>query len=570
MQGNWVARRRSFLEFFGDLMFSKTSRFLATVRHLRPVQVYGRLWFRLNRQRPDMSPAPDLGVANGTWQPPAPRTASLIGEGKFWFLGERGSLAEHGWDDPSKPKLWRYNQHYFDDLNAQASAERTHWHQALIADWVVHNPPGQGTGWEPYPTSLRIVNWVKWALAGNSLSEGALGSLAVQTRWLTGRLEWHLLGNHLFANAKALVYAGLFFDGPEAKGWLRQGLRILAREFPEQVLPDGGQFERSPMYHALALEDVLDLVNVTRFYKSTFDPQGGEQRALWEGIVPPMQHWLSAMSHPDGEISFFNDAAFGIAPAPAELAAYAGRLGFEPLAELERITWLNSSGYARLESAPAVLICDMAPIGPDYLPGHAHADTLSFEFSLFGQRVIVNSGTSQYGLGAERLRQRGTRAHSTVTVAGKNSSDVWSGFRVGSRARPLGASVTSAEGCLMAECGHDGYRALSGNPRHMRKWILTKDTLTVCDAVSPDQHVSEARFYLHPGVRLELSRKAFGVLALPCGAEVCVECEGGTARLEQGTWHPEFGLAVENTCLVIPLRNGRARLQLRWAEMLQH
>jgi hypothetical protein len=34
-----------------------------------------------------------------------------------------------------------------------------------------------------------------------------------------------------------------------------------------------------------------------------------------------------------------------------------------------------------------VLILDVAPVGPDYLPGHAHADTLSFELSLFGQRA---------------------------------------------------------------------------------------------------------------------------------------------------------------------------------------
>ena len=31
-----------------------------------------------------------------------------------------------------------------------------------------------------------------------------MDSLAVQARWLVHRLEWHLLGNHLLANAKAL------------------------------------------------------------------------------------------------------------------------------------------------------------------------------------------------------------------------------------------------------------------------------------------------------------------------------------------------------------------------------
>jgi len=44
-------------------------------------------------------------------------------------------------------------------------------------------------------------------------SSGMLESLAIQAGYLRKRLEIHLLGNHLLANAKALVFAGLFFRG---------------------------------------------------------------------------------------------------------------------------------------------------------------------------------------------------------------------------------------------------------------------------------------------------------------------------------------------------------------------
>jgi hypothetical protein len=71
-----------------------------------------------------------------------------------------------------REKLWLYNLHYFDDLNGVAAAERTAWHRALLARWVAENPPGVGNGWEPYPSSLRIVNWIKWWLAGNVLEPG--------------------------------------------------------------------------------------------------------------------------------------------------------------------------------------------------------------------------------------------------------------------------------------------------------------------------------------------------------------------------------------------------------------
>ena len=82
---------------------------------------------------------------------------------------------------------------------------RAVWHRDLLIRWVRENPPETGTGWQPYPTSLRIVNWVKWAVAGNLLPDACVHSLVVQARTLFSRQEWHLLGNHLLANAKALA-----------------------------------------------------------------------------------------------------------------------------------------------------------------------------------------------------------------------------------------------------------------------------------------------------------------------------------------------------------------------------
>lgn len=148
---------------------------------------------------------------------------------------------------------------------------------------------------------------------------------------MSRRLEYHLLGNHLLANAKALVFAGLFFSGGQADSWLRKGLKLLRAQLPEQILADGGHFERSPMYHAIILEDLLDLVNLAETY--------GHGAADWRTVVQRMLRWLNAMSHPDGGIAFFNDAAFGIAPTLAELADYARRLGVSlppiPVAEGE-------------------------------------------------------------------------------------------------------------------------------------------------------------------------------------------------------------------------------------------
>src|SRR5256886_8988472 len=187
------------------------SRYWHTVRWLRPGQVYGRLWFRLHRLTPALKPQPALRPGTATWTGCA-RTASMTGPESFRFLNvERRIAAESDWNRPDWPKLWLYNAHYFDDLTAADAAARTLWHRALVARWIVENPPGRGSGWEPYPTSLRIVNWVKWALSGHALDDVARQSLAGQTRVLRRRLGTHLLGNHLGANAKRLGLSGAAF-----------------------------------------------------------------------------------------------------------------------------------------------------------------------------------------------------------------------------------------------------------------------------------------------------------------------------------------------------------------------
>jgi uncharacterized heparinase superfamily protein len=482
------------------------------------------------------------------------RRSSLVGPTRFRFLHHERDLKTVGWDDPAEAKLWRYNQHYFDDLNAEDAPQRRDWHRWLIEDWLRCNPPAVGTGWEPYPTSLRIVNWVKWVFGGSRLAGEARHSLAIQVRWLTRRIEWHILGNHLFANAKALMFAALYYDGEEADRWRACASSILTRQIEEQILTDGGQFERSPMYHALAVEDVFDLINVMRAYGECLGE--GDQMLLerLERIAPVMLVWLAAMSHPDGHIAFFNDAAIGIAPSNDELFAYAERLGFVRPKLLPPVTHLEDSGYVSMRCGAAALILDAAPVGPDYLPGHAHADTLSFELSIGLKRVIVNSGTSVYGTGTERLRQRGTSAHSTLMLDEQNSSEVWSGFRVGRRARILRAAITDQSDCTVVEAAHDGYRHLQGSPVHERNWTLEVGRLFITDTVrGGGQHRATIFFHFPSSIELEVLADSRRVQILSAGqslAELTVSAEA-TVNLTASSWHPEFGLAKPSACLRI-------------------
>ncbi|MCE4538155.1 heparinase II/III family protein [Pelomonas sp. P7] len=490
----------------------------------------------------------------------------MSGARAFSFLNEAGTLTRDDWEETTRSKLWLYNLHYFDDLNAADAPARDAWHIALMDDWITHHSVG-GTGWEPYPCSLRIVNWIKRHLDGRPLSVSQRDSLAAQARWLTQRLEWHLLGNHLFVNAKALVFAGLFFDGPESERWLAKGLAILAEELHEQVLPDGGNFERSPMYHAIFLEDVLDMLNAASAFPGRVPADTVDG---WRRTASRMTAWLRAVCHPDGEISLFNDAAIGIAPPPQTLLDYAARVGVDaPVLAWPRpagpvLTALPDSGYLRVDLPVAVALLDVAPIGPDYLPGHAHADTLSFELSVFGERAIVNGGTSRYGLGPERLRERGTAAHSTVIIDGQDSSEVWGGFRVARRARPVGLCMSVGRDEAVVACAHDGYRRLPGRPEHHREWHWRTAGLTVSDRVTGRFCHAQARYHFHPGVRVEDDGEHALRLTLPSGGQLRLRTTQGALRLESSSYASKFGQVVDTTCAVVELRDAQARVDFDW------
>lgn len=545
--------------------WGRLGRLWRTVRHLKPIQIVGRAHFLWHRPRVDLRAAPPLRAAAGPWVLPAAREPSLAGPMRLRFLSVEQSLDDCGWDKPEVERLWRYNLHYFDDLNAQGATHRHAWQRDLLCRWLAQNPPALGTAWEPYPVSLRSVNWIKWFLAGNPPEAEWLHSLAVQVRWLRRRLEWHLLGNHLFVNAKALVYAGLYFDGDEAREWLDCGLRILERELPEQILADGGHFERSTMYHALALEDLLDLLNLIAARANANSPALRLVPSLRQRATA-MLHWLRCMSHPDGTLGLFNDTAQGIAPDNAELEAFAARLDVTAApAPAEAITDLSASGYVRAARGTAVALLDLAPIGPDYLVGHAHADSLAFELSLHGRRIVVNGGTSCYGLGEQRLRERGTAWHSTVQLDEQNSSEVWSGFRVGRRARITERrlqdwTVTGA---------HDGWRYLPGSPMHRREWTLSAESLVVDDRLAPasrDGPGAVARFHLSPALMLMPTRQPGRWAVNDEGRTLAlVDVEFGDGQIVESQHAPRFGMLQPAQVLVVTLRDGHARTRWHWS-----
>lgn len=541
------------------------SHYFHTIRYLKPKQIYRRIWFHLIRPSIDESLSFSLRDTKNKFCLPVQKKVSLLNKDTFHFLNSSKSLSDVGWNGKNNKvsKLWRYNQHYFDDLNASGSLRRKLWHDQLLMRWVNENKVGKGVGWEPYPTSLRIVNWIKYKFSQNILSSNSIQSLTLQAQWLSKRVEWHILGNHLFSNAKALVFAGLFFSSKESEVWLKKGLKIIKDELNEQILDDGGNYERSPMYHAIFLEDILDLINISQVYPKAIREQ---QVNEWIKIAKRMFGWLDTMIHPDGEISFFNDAAKGIAPNLNELKRYAQRLGIDyNTVRLNKVTHLQNSGYVRLTSNNAVALLDVAPIGPDYLPGHAHADTLSFELSLFGQRLLVNGGTSEYKIGLVRKYERSTKAHNTVVINNKNSSEVWRQFRVARRAYPFDLKIEELENFINISCAHDGYKRLAGKPIHKRNWQFFDSSLIITDYIDGSFKNAYAYFHFHPSVTIVKTQDSVLKIEMSNGQQVNLYVKSGRPLIEKSYYSSEFGKRFKTLCLKVALdKKDGSCVQILW------
>lgn len=532
-------------------IFAKFSKVFHTLKYLRFEQFYFRALYKFKKVKVKNLLVDDR--ADWSWSAPALSNQSFYDDEKVSFLNQDGLIKNSfDWNSPHYSKLWLYNLHYFDDLNSESYAEREIIHYRFIDRWISENPPCRGNGWEPYPISLRLVNWVKWFSRKDNVDSKYLNSIVTQADALTQHIEYHILGNHLFANAKALVFVGAYLQGKDAKRFLDLGLKILDREIPEQFLGDGAHFELSPMYHEILLWDLLELINLADISQN---PSLLERNAEWRVVAEKALSWLQSMLHLDGEITFFNDAAIGIAAKPQQIFDYAKQLGLSCYGDESILISNKSSGYSRVNTGVYRLFFDHANVGPDYLPGHAHADSLSFEMSVGVQRVFVNSGTSLYGVGPERLRQRETAAHNTVVVNGQSSSEVWSGFRVARRAYATLLKSDETDGVVTLSASHDGYKRLKPKIVHKRTITSNAEHFILLDELSQPTDAS-FHLHIHPDVLVVNVEEKKLMLQLPCLTLVQFECECPLI-LEESTWHPEFGVSVPNKKIIVPFNTGR-------------
>ncbi|MBW2031333.1 MAG: alginate lyase family protein [Deltaproteobacteria bacterium] len=538
---------------------------------------------------------------------PAPKQSSpeALSQLEFNFLNRSKTYeGDVDWHDNTVSQLWRYNLHYFDyvaDLICWDAVENDAggWEtfRKLALSWIKGNQLLRGDGWHPFTISVRLVNWLEAFSFWKSKVESDFqfkrlffDSLYAQASILASSLEHDVRGNHLVKNLRGLIYAGIVFREDKKIEWLNRGLKILGEEVFEQVLDDGGHFERVPGYHAAVLKDCLEVGVLLR--RNT---PGGSPMWLDEALRA-MLSYLKRMLPEDKNLPLIKDTAWGMNTSPEELLA-AGAIYFNApefkivdvkgvypymifgedgrtalgaenaKSKDQECSSLRASGYYIIRD-PAdgdYMIIDAGKVCPDYLPAHAHADMFSYELAIRGKRVVVDSGVYEYEAGPWRDYFRSTRAHNTVEVEGQNQSEVWGSFRVARRAHPFEVSFESNGDHALFHGRHDGYRRLPPRVIHRRTvaWHRGLFWLVVDELHGEGEVEAASHIHLHPSITpivlgdtfWEFEGLPFRASLHSFGIERSEVVRGQMEPHIQGWYSEEFGVRVPNNVITLYRRD---------------
>ncbi len=534
-------------------MLVKIRLLLHTVKYLKPVQVYYRLYYFARRRVRKMYgftyPLTMTSRSVPLTLQPSISSYTSIEDETFSFLNLSHTFDNNiDWNFSQYGKLWTYNLSYFDYLQQEKMSREEGLR--LMYDFMGQSESHKDA-LEPFPVSLRGINWVKFLTAQSMREKRIDDSLYAQYNILMDNLEYHLLGNHLLENGFSLLFGAYYFQDER---FYAKAKKILTEELEEQILDDGAHFELSPMYHQIMLFRVLDCLNLVK-------NNGWKDKELLELLTEKaekMLGWLAVMSYEDGSIPLFNDSANGIAPTTMQLNDYAERLKVSH-PELDsgsrkengfRIksgkTLLRESGYRKINKEKYECIVDIGNIGPDYIPGHAHADTFNFELHIkpiqHSMKVpfIVDTGLSTYETNERRTQERSTAAHNTVEVMGTSSSEVWGGFRVADRAY-VSIGKESSEVIVAT---HDGYKKQFGT-LHTRAWRFEDDKIVIKDSLNKKTKAI-ARLHFHPDVTEAMIREH--IVIQHCPTEMPL---GATFNIQHYSYAPEFNTLVDALVLEV-------------------
>lgn len=438
--------------------------------------------------------------------------------------------------------VWEINRlQFLPALTASGEADAAF---DILKGWMSANPPYQGINWtggiEAASRLISVLAMLRYVQRKVSADEAARlrAFIHAHAHWIDRYPSVHSsANNHRVAELAALFLAGLAAPGlPSAVRYRLEGRAGLEREILRQFHADGVGAEQSPTYSAYSLEW---FVAAGRAADAAGEAMSEPYRTRAAAAAAHLRWMIDDGGHAPriGDDDEGRVLSFDLAQAPdypkRAAATAEGWLKGEKAAPFEPPVGERTfaeGGYtvARTPTGrgTALFVFDHAPLGFLSIAAHGHADALAIWLHWGEEPILVDAGTYLYHSGREaRDAFRGTPAHNTLTLDGRDQSRISGPFNWAdhARSRLLDASPSR----VTAE--HTGYVRRYGLV-HRRKidvgphGYVVEDSLVGASKIVPSSW--RIGYLLHPDVSVVLEGRT-ARLSTPAGRALRLLVETG-------------------------------------------
>jgi len=471
------------------------------------------------------------------------------------------ACGDHKW-------IWEINRHQHLVVLAQAfvlSGKAAYFDEVILQlqHWWADNPFQRGINWtSALEVGFRALSWIWiWHLLGASMSHDLRRRFLAELYRHGLHLEYNLSiyfspNTHLLGEAVVLHAIGrLFPEFPRAADWRKLGRDIVREQLRTQVKKDGSHFEKSTYYHVYALdmfllhaalEEITDeyrdgLSRMADFLASVVNANGdlpflgdddggrvfypfGERARFARATLATASVMLNEAILPHAEHDVEEIAIWWLGPEKCRIGTSVGdggAGGAPPLSPAfgDRVGTISrafaDSGLVLMRRGDVSALFDAGPFGP-WSAGHSHADTLSLVVSRGGDEILIDPGTYTYMDADWRDTFRGTAAHNTVRIDGKDQAVPAGPFRWTDKpeVQLLDFSTTPELDRAVAVCRYRGFT-------HKRTVCFNGHEFDILDELEgpPGEHSIEQFWHVEADVR----QAASGVWQIGRVAELVVE-----------------------------------------------
>lgn len=460
------------------------------------------------------------------------------------------------------------NQRYLEDFEEQ------------FESWVKQNPFLTGITWtSTMEFAIRAINWMfVLAFLRDSVSSALKGQIATGIINMIDHVEKHRsryssANNHLLVEATAVGIAGFAFNHVE---WKETALNILSEELFRQNYSDGINKELSLHYQVFGMEAYALM--------AYFLVKNGEAiPGSWIPLLKKQCEYVSNCRGAYGEVVVFGDDDEGkildLVGKGSDRYAFILQFfsclldeRFDPMAQIdETIKWLFSEdtteesrkkplydnshsvcypegGNSILKSRDGKILIgfDHAALGFGNIAAHGHADALSFQLFFEGKPILIDPGTYIYHCNLPMRNQlRKTCNHNTVTINGKDQSQMLGAFLWGKKAASnIIEHCENTDGSVILVAEQNGYSPIV----HRRKIFFDGEKcLSVSDEVigGDDDCRAELSLCLREASPTLLKRENGTILAFD---DVVIHFSGEyEIALQSLDYSPRYGMLCQGT-----------------------